>query len=730
MEQLLTYTILGLSTAAIYSVAASGLVLTYTTTGIFNFAHGAAGMLGAFAYWQLRVGWGWPAPAALALVLLVLAPLFGAGVERVLMRGLQGTSETTKLVVSISLLVALVGVANWIWEPGVARPTRRFFAGQKVDLGPVFVTWHEITTIVVAIVVAIGLRALLRRARIGIAMRAAVDDRELAMLNGARPDRAGMFAWAIGSSLAATAGILIAPALALEATTLSLLIVNAYAAAMIGRLRSLPLTFAGAVVLGLADAYVTGYLPTDNRYLSGFRAAIPAILLFVALLALPNLRLGTRPTHRREWFPKPRASSALVAGAILVAGTVAVSGMLDRADSVTGAKLFALAIIALSLVPLVGFAGEISLCQMTFAGIGAVAMAHLGTDGNPVGLLWAVVLAAGVGMLVALPALRLRGIHLALATAAFAVAFERWVFPLPRFEVLGRPVAFFEEGSLTVDRLRVGGISFESERAQLILLATTFAVLATVVVALRRSRFGQRLLAVHDSPAACATLGLDLTRTRLAVFALSASIAGLGGALYAGLLVSVNPSNFGFFESLPLLMMTVVGGIGAAGGALFAGVTLAAFPVLAAEVPALENVVLVLPGVIGISLGRHPEGVVSLVAARFAPVAGSRPVVAGLALGLPVLYLARTGDLLTNWSFVVVAGAMVLLSPTAAELLSHRPAETTTAGEHAAAEAPTDDGAGAVPLEWVGIERPFTPDDVRAVDRALGVKEAYLHGHA
>lgn len=724
MDKLLTYTVLGLSTAAIYSVAASGLVLTYTTTGIFNFAHGAAGMLGAFAYWQLRFGWGWPTPVALVVVLLVLAPVFGALVERVLMRGLQDTSETTKLVVSISLLVALVGAANWIWDPNVARPMREFFEGRKVDLGPVFVTWHEITTIGVAIAVAIGLHALLHRARIGIAMRAAVDDRELSMLNGARPDRAGMIAWAVGSSLAALAGILIAPNLALEAATLSLLIVNAYAAAMIGRLQSLPLTFAGAVVLGLADAYVIGYLPTENRYLSGFRLAIPAILLFIALLALPNLRLtSSRPARRREWFPKPALSSALAGGAVLVAGTVAVSGLLSRSDAVTGSKMFALAVIALSLVPLVGFAGEISLCQMSFAGIGAVAMAHLGHGGNPVGLLWAFVLTAGAGVLVALPALRLRGLHLALATAAFAVALERWIFPLPRFEVLGRPVAFFEESSLQVDRLRIGGVSFESERAQLILLASTFALLAVGVVALRRSRFGQRLLAVRDSPAACATLGLDLTATRLAVFALSAGMAGLGGALYGGLLVSVSPATFGFFESLPLLMMAVVGGISAATGALFAGAALAAFPALAARVPAVEHLVLVLPGLIGIGLARNPDGVARQVATRFEPVRHSGPVIATLGIGLPALWLARAEDVLTNWTFVLLAVTAVLLAPTAAELLTHRSAGAT---------APTEPGAPAVPedVEWLGIERPFTPDDVRALDRALGVKEAQLHGHA
>src|SRR5579864_5474251 len=122
MHQFFGYTFSGLATSGIYAVAAAGLVLTYTTTGTFNFAHGATGMMAAFAYWQMRFGWHWPAPFALAAVLLVLAPAFGCVVELLIMRRLQGTPETTRLVVTISLLVALLGGALWIWNPNKAYP--------------------------------------------------------------------------------------------------------------------------------------------------------------------------------------------------------------------------------------------------------------------------------------------------------------------------------------------------------------------------------------------------------------------------------------------------------------------------------------------------------------------------------------------------------------------------------------------------------------------------------
>src|SRR5918993_335730 len=321
MEKFLVFTIVGLSLAAIYAVISSGLVLTYTTTGILNFAHGAAGMLAAFAYWQLRFDWDWPTPVALFVVLGVLAPVFGLLLERVIMRGLVGTSEATKLVVSISLLAGMIGLANIIWEPGVSRPMETFFRGETIDLGVTTITYHQAITIAVAIFVAVGLRFLLYRTRIGVAMRANVDDRSLALLNGARPDRVALFSWAIGTSLAALGGILIAPSVNLDTGSLSLVIVNAYAAAIFGRLRSLPLTFLGAIVVGLAEGYLAGYAPSDNQYLASFRPAVSVLILFVILLLLPNPRLRTRE-RAREFFPAPSFEGALLFAGLTLFGAV------------------------------------------------------------------------------------------------------------------------------------------------------------------------------------------------------------------------------------------------------------------------------------------------------------------------------------------------------------------------------------------------------------------------
>src|SRR5437763_6799287 len=189
METFLAFTVVGIVTGAIYAVSASGLVVTYTTSGIFNFAHGAIGMFMAFTYWELRVHRHWPAPLALIVVLFILAPLLGALVERLLIRNINPSDTGIALVVTLGLLLALMGVAYVLWEPTTARNVPEFFAGHRVKLGHIFVSYHELTTIFLAGAVAAGLRVLFFSTRIGVAMRGVVDDRDLAALNGARPAR-------------------------------------------------------------------------------------------------------------------------------------------------------------------------------------------------------------------------------------------------------------------------------------------------------------------------------------------------------------------------------------------------------------------------------------------------------------------------------------------------------------------------------------------------------------
>ena len=747
METFLQYTILGLVTGGVYGIAASGLVVTYTTSGIFNFAHGAIAMLAAFSYWQMRFGWGWPAPVALVLVLLVLAPLLGAALYGVVMRGLRGTSEVTRIVVPVSVMLGFLALCTWVWDPTPSSPRLFllfFGADRTVSVGGVNLAWHELAAVVIAVLVALGLRFLFFSTRTGVAMRAVVDDPDLLELNAGRPERLAMASWALGAFLAALAGILITPiqGSAMSAQALTLLVIDAFAAAMFGRLRSVPRTFVGALVLGLAGSYVVGYFPAEDWTWTGnFRVSLPMIALFVVLLFLPQDRLrGTTIARARERFRMPTVPRAVGAAVALVAVVWLVRGLLAPTAVNHLAFGMTMAVIALSLVLLTGFAGEINLAVLSFGAIGAIVVHHFGVTGSGgearstlFGYVAAAVVCALVGALVALPSLRLRGLYLALSTMAFGVFVSNMVLreiterQLPIFDTR---FSIFPNGNLPVPRPRFGPLDLRAMPTFLMFVTVLFAVLGVGLVVLRRSSYGRRLTAMKDSPAASATLGQSMVSLKLSVFMLSAAIAGVGGALMTAQIGSANLDRFDIFLSLSLLMLTVVGGIGYVSGALFGGlaagvlfVTMqSTFDKLAVDHSDLEglfeflgNLTLVLPALMGVSIGRHPTGAVERIIVSFAPLRRARPVV--VVVGIAALggaYLLAWDGTISNWWFVVIAAVVVGAMPAVAQRLVP-----------SAAHAPGGAGAGRpdadLPLELVGVSRPYQSGDREMLDVALGL---------
>lgn len=705
MADFLGYTIVGLSIAAIYSISSTGLVLTYTTTGLFNFGHGAVGMLAAFAYWQLQIDWGWPIWLALLVTLGVLAPVIGLAIEG-LTRGLVDTTETTKLVVSVSLLFAMLGIADVFWDPSELRLLPQFFAGSAVDVGVTQVAYHQLATVVVAIVVMALLWVLLRGTRLGVEMRAAVDDRRLAMLTGVQPIRVQRLGWIVGSALASIAGVLVASTAGLSSTLLALLIVNAYAAAVFGRLRSLPMTLVGAIVLGLVDAYLQGYLP-QNQYLSGLRLASPVIVLFLAVLVFPTRRI--RPyTRSREFFGAPTLRGTLIlSGAVLIAGAVLASELSDP-DVITYGRIFPFAIIALSVVVLTGFANQVSLCQLSFAGIGAMALSHAGEGGNPIGLLAAAAVPALVGALVALPVVRLSGIYLALATAAFAVALDRWFFKLPPFNIGSWEFESFFAGSLPVDRLDFLGVSIGSARSQIVLSAVALAVMLCGVAWLRTSAFGRRLVAMREGDTAIATCGVNVVATRVAVFSLSAGIAGLGGAFFALHEGAARIDPFAFTNGLPLFMGVAIGGVGFIGAAILSSSFSFGFvPVASALISWYARAASLTTGGIALLMGREPSGVVSRMRERFEGRRPARRGVSVLSIGLAAVLLAYVLDVITGWAFVGLAAAVWVFS----QRMLWRPSGTKGARPR-------------VPqLETMGLTDPWSADTLAVLESELRLDE-------
>lgn len=594
MTTFLALALTGLVIGCIYALTACGLVVTYTTSGVFNFAHGAIGMVAAFTYWQLSVGWGLPVWLSLILVLFVAAPLFGGMVERVLVRPLYGAPIGVTLVVTLGLLVTLIGLANLAWPPTSTRVLPEFFAGHTVTLFTLVVSYNQLLVIVMAVAVALGLRSFFSRSWLGLAMRAVVDDPDLAALAGTKPERVAQLSWALGSTLAALAGVLLAPLVTLNILTLTLLVINGYAAAMVGRLRDLPTTVLAALALGVGDSLVLGYVPQGlGNYL---QPALPMLVLFGAVVFLKQERLRAGSPVGLKVPATATLRQSVVTGVGFVVAAWVISGHLSPGNLAVGGQGLVLAFILLSLVLLSGYGGQVSLCQLTFVGLGAYAMGK--TGGGAFGLLAAMALPAAAGALVALTVIRLRGLYLALGTLAFAQAMDYTFFS----HALGMG------GALEVPRPRLPFVDLNNDRTFFVVLAVTFVVGAIAVLALRRRAFGRRLAALNDSPAACATMGVSITTTKLMVFTASAALAGLGGALFGGLHGSVSPNDFLLLNSCVLLLLATLGGLYTITGAFLAATFYALFPVLSAHYPSLGQVQFLFTGAGALALGRNRYG--------------------------------------------------------------------------------------------------------------------------
>lgn len=602
MSTIISFTILGLFTGAAYAIAASGLVLTYTTTRVFNIAHGAFGMVMAFTFWDFSQRQGMPTWLALFLVLGVVAPGTGWLVQRFVTRGLGEGPVSVSLVVTVGLFVGLIGLAQYIWPPE-PRTVPPFLPDKGLQIGDTYVTAHQIITIVLSAVVAAMLYALLNRTRVGTAMRASVDNPVLLQLFGGKPDRVASLSWAIGISLAALAGILLSPVVGLSYFDLTLLVINAYAAAMFGRLKSLPLTFVGAMGLGVLQSFAVAYLPSEGS-LAGLRAVVPALFLFVVIIAMPQAQLRIGQVKGIVTAPLPSMGKSVGWGAALLGLVALLAASMSDADLLLVGTAATYAMVMLSLVLLTGYGGHVSLAQFTFAGVGALAYAKL-DEPNLYGLLLSALIAAGVGALVALPVLRLTGLYLALSTLAFGVLMDKLVFQAD--------FAFGFNGTLSAQRLTVLGHEFASTGSYVLVMAVFFVLMSIALLLLRRGVLGRLLIAMRDSPAACGTLGLDMRWFRVALFGLSAGMAGLAGGLFAGLRGTIGAADFQLFNSLPLLLLAVVCGVTSVTGATLGGIGLMLLPVLQSSRPELAGLVFAVLGFGAVALGRDPNGLANLL---------------------------------------------------------------------------------------------------------------------
>jgi branched-subunit amino acid ABC-type transport system permease component len=543
---LATYVVLGIAVGSIYGLAAVGLVLTYRTSGLFNFAHGTVAAVGAYTFYVLRQQHGVPWPIALVVAVAVAGPIMGILLE-LMGRRLANASIVSRVVATVGILIGLLQIAILIF----GAPTRAFdpfLPTGTFTIGSIRVGWNQLIVVLVALVATIGLTLLLKVTRLGAAMRGVVDNDGLVALTGMSPTSIRRRAWMIGCAFASLSGVLIAPTIGLDANLLTLLVVNAFGAAAVGLFTSLPLTYVGGLVIGIGGAFAQRWAQSFH-VLSGLKSSLPFILLFIVLVVAPRRRLiDIAPERRRAVMVRPSASPQ-----VKLALGVAGIALLLLIPTMVGPRLIgysaglAYAIVFLSLLLLDRYSGQLSLAQLSFSAVGGASFSHFSAGFHIpwlIAVLLGALVAVPVGALLAIPAIRLSGLYLALASFGFGL--------LMQYLFYGQRYMFgFSGSSVSTPRPSM----FAGDRSYYYLLVVFVVLSCALLIGIRRSPLGRLLRAMADSPTALATGGMSVTTLRVFVFCVSAFLAGLGGALLGPVTGQLAPLSLDTFSSLTLVVI-------------------------------------------------------------------------------------------------------------------------------------------------------------------------------
>ena len=625
MTQFLSYATPGLPYGCVFALLGMGLVLTYQTSGVFNLAFGAQAYVSALVFYACNAD-GWPKWAAFVVSVVIGAPLLGLVMDRGLYRFVRTKPVLVKLVAALGMLIAIPAVF------GVAFPAANRYSPPSLWLSPSVVYFHlagdaingsEVSTVVLTAGVALLLSLMFHFTQTGLRMRAVAESPGMVQLAGVNADLVGVSSWMLSSFLAGLAGVMLAPVFgSLQPLNFTDLVVAAIAAAAAGSLQSLPYTFLGGIVLGLLEEVLGGYLPSGHILSSGLRPSLPFVVLLGLLLFLPGLRRRWQrtgdplaavnpppaPLASTVRDPTLRRTSRWASALILLAFVASCLTWVSDTWVFNLSQAMALAIVFLSLVLLTGMSGQISLCQAAFAGVGAFTAGQLAVHFNVsilLGILVAGVVAAAVGVVVALPALRLGGLALALATLAFGLLADNVAF---QYSWSGNG-----QSGISVPRPVLGPINFQGGRAFFCLTVVALGICIGIVAAIRRGTTGRQLEALRGSELGAAAIGIDPRRLKILVFALSAGIAGVGGAVYASLESSASADDFNSLLSLVLVVVIATVGAYTVAGAVEAGLVYVVLNTLLTSpgVPtAFANILELVFGMGAIVYVLHPEGAV------------------------------------------------------------------------------------------------------------------------
>jgi ABC-type branched-subunit amino acid transport system ATPase component/ABC-type branched-subunit amino acid transport system permease subunit len=565
MSQLFEFIIIGLGTGGLYALQSLGINLVYRTSGVINFAQSAVGMAAAYAYWEVADNHGmgfWPG----FLFGLGVAGVIGLLIYLVVMRPLRHASLLVRTIGTLGVVTILESIASLrytgsvivVQPPLPITPEQVFGAAIGLD---------RIIILSIAVGLTVVLFAVYRFTSFGLRTSAVAENPHTIASMGRSPEVVAAANWIIGSMLAGVAGIFLAPIVGLQVNQLTVVIVPALAASVVGSMTSFPVTFGAALGIGALQSVLARYVSNG-----GWQDAAPFLILLVFLALrgkrIPgredmSLRLSVVGNGRVRWVP---LLVAVIVGAVLM---YTLSGV--WVSAITMSLVFA--IILLSIVVVTGYAGQISLAQFAMAGFGAwvaselVASAHFGFIEA---LVVAVPATAIAGLIIGVPALRTRGQNLAVATLGLSVALEALIFDSS--SLTGGA------GGFSVPNPSIFGwdISSITEPSRFGLVSLIALVLLSLVVAnVRRGTSGRQLLAVRANERAAISLGVNPAAAKLYAFSLASGIAAVGGILYAFMSPIILMSNFTAFTSVTLAAFAVVGGMGSLLGPVVASTLVA-----------------------------------------------------------------------------------------------------------------------------------------------------------
>jgi sulfate-transporting ATPase len=555
--------LLGLGAGGVYALIALGVVLVYRGSGVLNFAQGAIGMTGAFMFYDLQSSAGWPLAAA-AVAAAMFSAALGIAIHLLVMRRLRDSSGLAALIATLAVWLFLRGIAGELWGFDARLPDR-ILPSSRVSLLNTSVGADRLIVCGVAIALTIVLGLVYRFTRFGIATEAVAENPVASAALGISPHFLASVNWALGSLLATAGAILIVPISGLQVDDLTFLVIPGLAAALVGGFRSYSLTLLGGLALGIAESETSRYVSDP-----GWTRAAPFLVIVLVLV----IRGRALPVRGEPNVRAPEVGTGRISLSWLAVGIAGVALVIFVASDDWTASLittFSVGLVVLSIVVVTGYCGQLSLAQFAVAGMGAWAagrlVANYGTP-MPVAALIAVVCAVPVGLVIAVPALRTRGMNLAVATLGLAVVIERLV-------LLNSKRTGGIDGTRVGDTKLFGwDISGATHPARYAALAGVVFLLAAVGVAnVRRGPSGRRYIAVRANERGAAALGISVVETKMFAFAIAAAIAALGGVLAAFRYPLVTFEQFSLFQSIYAVVVAVLGGVGFVLGSLL-GATL------------------------------------------------------------------------------------------------------------------------------------------------------------